>query len=325
MRAIVFDGKAPRFEANRPEPAPGRGEALIRPLLAGVCSTDLEICRGYMNFTGVLGHEFVGIVEALGDGASKRAQSLVGKRVVGTINCVCGKCDMCTRGLSNHCRQRTVLGIAGRDGCFADRFVLPAVNLLPVPDSIDDDRAVFTEPLAAACAIPQQLRVEGRPLVTVLGDGRLGLLVAQVLARLNATVRVIGRHPEKLARCERWSIKHRLAHEVTPRGDQDIVVDCTGSSAGLEMAMAMVRPRGKLVLKTTVADARPVNLAPLVINEIEVIGSRCGPFADALDLLGQEAVDVVSLISRRVKLSQGVEALRTASQGDVIKVLIEFT
>jgi threonine dehydrogenase-like Zn-dependent dehydrogenase len=324
LRAIVFDGQTPRFDANRPDPKPGPGEALIRPLLAGICSTDLEICRGYMQFTGVLGHEFVGIVEALGDHATPRAQSLLGKRVVGTINCVCGQCDMCRRGLSNHCRQRTVLGIAGRDGCFADRFVLPAVNLLPVPDSLDNDHAVFTEPLAAACAIPQQLHVEGKPLVTVLGDGRLGLLVAQVLARLNATVRVIGKHPQKLACCEKWGIKHRLVSETTPRADQDIVVDCTGSSTGLELATAMVRPRGKLVLKTTVADARPINLAPIVIHEITVIGSRCGPFPDALDLLASQAVDVVSLISRRVKLSQGVEALRLASQGDTIKVLIDF-
>ena len=329
MRALVFDGQQARVDERYADACAGgaplpSGEALIRPLLAGVCSTDLEICRGYMGFTGVLGHEFVGIVEQVAEDVSPRAKELVGKRVVGTINCVCGKCDMCTGGLSNHCRRRTVLGIAGRDGCFAERFMLPAVNLLPVPDSVDDDRAVFTEPLAAACAIMHQLRVEGRPLVTVLGDGRLGLLVAQVMARLNATVRVVGKHPEKLARCERWGIKHRLVSDITPRADQDIVVDCTGSSSGLELAMAMVRPRGRLVLKTTVADGTPVNLAPLVINEIQLIGSRCGPFPDALSLLASEAVDVVSLISRRVKLANAAEALRLAKQSDVIKVLIEF-
>lgn len=324
MRALVFDGQQPRLDARRAVPVLKPGEAMIRPLVAGVCSTDIEICRGYMQFQGVLGHEFVGVVEAVADDVNERGRKLIGKRVVGTINCVCGRCDMCTGGLSNHCRDRTVLGIAGRDGCFAERFTLPAANLLPVPDGVDNDRAVFTEPLAAACAILQQVRVEGRPLVTVLGDGRMGLLVAQVMARHNATVRVIGKHEQKLARCEKWGIKHRLLDEVTPRADQDIVVDCTGSSAGLEMAMAMVRPRGKLVLKTTVADRTAVNLAPLVIHEIQLIGSRCGLFPDALALLANESVDVVSLISRRVKLGNAVEALRLAQQADVVKVLIEF-
>ena len=324
MRALVFDGQQLKFDPRYAEPQLAAGEALIRPLLAGICSTDREICRGYMGFRGVLGHEFVGIVEAVAPGVNDRGQQLVGRRVVGTINCVCGKCDMCTGGLSPHCRNRTVLGIAGRDGCFADRFVLPAVNLLPVPESVDNDRAVFTEPLAAACAILQQLRVEGRPRVSVLGDGRLGLLVAQVMALHNATVRVIGKHEAKLARCERWGIKHRLASEVTPRADQDIVIDCTGSSSGLQMGMAMVRPRGKLVLKTTVAEPTAVNLAPLVINEVQLIGSRCGPFPDALSLLAAEKVDVLSLISRRVKLDQAVEVMRTAQRPDVVKVLIEF-
>jgi len=323
LRALVFDGQQPRLQNSYRDPRPGPDEALIRPLRMGVCATDLEICKGYMGFKGVLGHEFVGVVE---EANARGSKALVGKRVVGTINCVCGKCDMCKAGLREHCRERTVLGILNRDGCFAERFTLPVRNLVPVPDGIDDDRAVFTEPLAAACQILRQLTIEGRPYITVLGDGRLGLLCAQVMSQLNATVRLVGKHPEKLALCEKWKVKNRQLDEVGLRADQDIVVDCTGSPSGLETAMKMVRPRGKIVMKTTVApDAkRPmIDLSPLVINEIQLIGSRCGPFSEALSLLASQKVDVLSLISRRMKLNEGAEALRVASGKGVIKVLME--
>jgi len=323
VRALVFDGSKPSIE-TRDEPELRPGEAIIRPTKVGVCSTDLEICRGYMGYTGALGHEFVGVVEKVHPEAGDKARQLVDQRVVGSINCVCGTCDMCTRGLSNHCRDRTVLGIAGRDGCFAERFALPAANLLKVPDTIDDDHAVFTEPLAAACNVMQLLRVESRPFVTVLGDGRLGLLTAQVLSRLNASVRLIGKHPEKLALCEKWNIKHRLLKDVTLQADQDVVVDCTGSAAGLDTAMKMVRPRGKIVLKTTVAEQKGVDLSPIVINEIQLLGSRCGPFAEALSMLNAGEVDVVSLISRRIKFDDAVKALAMADQPGAIKVLIEM-
>ncbi|MCC7146334.1 MAG: alcohol dehydrogenase catalytic domain-containing protein [Phycisphaeraceae bacterium] len=329
MRALVFDGKQPALRPNHPDPQPADGEVLIRPLRMGICATDVEICRGYMGFTGVLGHEFVGTVEKLGKGADKK---LLGKRVVGNINCVCGKCDMCRGGLPEHCRERTVLGIAGRDGCFADLFCLPARNLIEVPDTLDDDRAVFTEPVAAAYQILRQLTIEGRPFVTVLGDGRLGLICAQVLSQLNATVRCVGKHTDKLALCEKWKVKHRLLSDVGLRADQDIVIDCTGRAEGLAIAMKMVRPRGKIVLKTTIAPHHQspdnaLDLSPLVINEIQVIGSRCGPMAEALWALAGDKLDVVSLISRRMKLADGAEALRlcagaTGSQG-VIKVLLE--
>ena len=320
MRALVFDGKQVKVEPARAEPRPEVGEALVRPLRMGVCSTDLEICKGYLGFTGVLGHEFVGVVEKIG---GKDPRKLTGQRVVGTINCVCGKCDMCQGGLREHCRQRTVLGISGRDGCFAERFILPVQNLLPVPADVDDDRAVFVEPLAAAYQILRQLTIEGRPFITVLGDGRLGLLCAQVLSPLNATVRCVGKHAEKLALCEKWGVKHRLLDEVGLRADQDIVVDCTGRAEGLAVAMKMVRPRGRIVLKTTVAPGTAVDLAPLVVHEIQVIGSRCGPFPDALAALAEDKIDVVSLISRRMKLADGVEALKTAARKDMIKVLLE--
>jgi threonine dehydrogenase-like Zn-dependent dehydrogenase len=325
VRALIFDGQHARLAPSRPDPLPQPGEALIRPLLLGICATDLEICRGYRGFTGVLGHEFVGIVEKA---PGKEGAKLVGKRVVGTINCFCGHCDLCRAGLREHCRQRTVLGIAGRDGCFADRFTLPVANLFPVPDGLDDDHAVFAEPLAAAYQITRQLTIEGRPYITVLGDGRLGLLCAQVMSQLNATVRCVGKHPEKLGLCEKWGVKHRLLDDVGLRADQDIVVDATGSPQGLACAMKMVRPRGRIVLKTTIgpqpAAQPPVDLSPLVVNEINLIGSRCGPFPDALMALIANKIDVISLISRRMKLAEGVEALRLATQKPIIKVLLDL-
>lgn len=324
MRALVLEAEGGvQLLARYSEPVLLQGEVLIRPTRMGVCSTDLELCKGYMGFNGVLGHEFVGVVEAVGQGVDK---AWVGRRVVGEINCVCGQCDMCKGGLKEHCRDRTVLGIMGRDGCFAEQFVLPAANLHAVPDNVDDDRAVFVEPLAAALQVVRQLTIEGRPYVTVLGDGRLGLLCAQVLSTLNATVRCVGKHEAKLGLCEKWGIKHRLLDEVGLRQDQDIVVDCTGSAGGLTTAMAMLRPRGTLVLKTTVAPGQlgeGFDLSPIVINEINVIGSRCGPFAEALDWLSREAVDVVSLISRRMKLSDGAAVLEQANKPGVIKVLFE--
>lgn len=323
VQALVFDGKQPRIDPRHADTPQAAGEAVIRPLRMGICATDLEICKGYMGFTGVLGHEFVGVVE---QATGREGKKWLGKRVVGSINCVCGKCDMCKAGLREHCRRRTVLGIAGRDGCFAERFSLPLANLYEVPDHVDDDHAVFTEPLAAAYQILRQLTVEGRPYITVLGDGRLGLLCAQVMSQLNATVRVVGKHADKLSLCEKWNVKHRLLEDVGLRNDQDIVVDCTGSPTGLTTAMQMVRPRGTIVMKTTVAtlaQAHAVDLTPLVVNELKVIGSRCGPFPDALEALSSQKVDVVSLITRRMKLADGDAALKAAARPEAIKVLLE--
>ncbi len=322
--AIQAGAQGPQLVANQPIPKPDTGDVLIRPLRMGICATDMELAKGYMSFEGVLGHEFVGIVEKAG---SAKGRKWVGKRVVGTINCVCGGCDMCRAGLREHCRKRDVLGIDRRDGCFAEYFTLPVQNLIEVPDNLDDDHAVFTEPLAAAYQILRQLAIEGRPYITVLGDGRLGLLCAQVTTQLNATVRLVGKHPTKMAMCEKWGVKHRLLKEVGLRADQDIVIDCTGSPDGINTAMQMVRPRGTIVMKTTVAPGLPghgpKDLAPLVINEISLIGSRCGPFPEALAALAEGQIDVLSLISRRAKLTDGVEAMRSANKSDVIKVLLE--
>ena len=323
MLALTYQDQKVSLENTRPEPVLRPGDVMIRPTRMGICQTDLELCKGYMGFSGVLGHEFVGVVESV---AERKDGKWLDKRVVGRINCVCGECDMCKAGLREHCRDRTVLGIAGRDGCFAERFTLPAWNLLEVPDNVDDDHAVFTEPLAAAYQIVRQLTIEGRPYITVLGDGRLGLLCAQVMSELNATVRCVGKHAQKLQLCEKWGVKHRLLEDVGLRNDQDIVVDCTGSASGLISAMGMVRPRGTLVMKTTISPQtmkEPIDLTPLVINEINLIGSRCGPFGEALNALSAQKVDVLSLISRRMKLTDGVDALKAASQRGTIKVLLE--
>jgi threonine dehydrogenase-like Zn-dependent dehydrogenase len=322
MRSLVFD-KTLAYDPRRAEPAPTGGDTLIKVRQAGICSTDLEIVRGYMNFKGVLGHEFVGEVVSSPD------KDLIGQRVAGEINVVCGRCDLCLSGLSNHCRNRTVLGILNHDGAFAEFVRLPAINLHVLPKTIDDDAAVFIEPLAAAFQVLKQVNFDtagegnrGRKWVTVLGDGRLGLLVAQVLRNAGTQVRVIGKHADKLALCEKWSIRSRAEADIMPRHDQDVVVDCTGSSAGFELAMAMVRPRGIIVLKSTVAQGKPLNLAPLVVDEIQVIGSRCGPFRQAITALAAKEIDVTSLIHRRMKLEQGVEAMALADRKGVLKVIL---
>jgi threonine dehydrogenase-like Zn-dependent dehydrogenase len=315
MRALVFD-QTLSYQPRRPDPAAADGDSLIRVRQAGICSTDLEIAKGYMGFRGILGHEFVGEV------VQSPQRDLVGKRVAGEINVACGRCDLCLGGLASHCRARSVLGIDKHDGAFADFVRLPAINLHVLPDSIDDDAAVFIEPLAAAFQVLKQIKLDGRRWVTVLGDGRLGLLVAQVLRNAGCPVRMIGKHPAKLALCEKWQIRSRPLADIKPRHDQDVVVDCTGSPAGLELAMQLTRPRGTIILKTTVAANTPVNLSPLVIDEITVIGSRCGPFRDARTALVDKQIDVASLIHRRMKLEQGVEAMELAGRPGVLKVIL---
>lgn len=317
MRALSFD-QSLSFRPRHPDPPESEGDTLLRVRRAGVCSTDIEICRGYMGFRGVLGHEFVADVVESPD------KNLVGQRVAGEINVVCGRCDLCLSGLSSHCRNRSVLGILNHGGAFADLVRLPSVNLHLIPKTVDDDEAVFVEPLAAACQILKQIKLDGKKWVTVLGDGRLGLLCAQVLRNAGCPVRVLGRHPKKMALCEKWQIRSRPIDDIAPRHDQDVVVDCTGSAAGFEMAMQLVRPRGTIVLKSTAAAGKAMNLAPLVIDEIQVIGSRCGPFREAIRALAEKSVDVTSLIHRRMKIEQGVEAMDLARQPGVLKVLLTF-
>lgn len=316
MRAVTFDTRA-SFSSEHPEPTPGDGECLVRVRLAGICATDLQILGGYMGFTGVLGHEMVGIVES---GSSQ----WTGKRVVSEINCVCSKCDMCQAGLSRHCPNRTVLGIDRRDGCFADYVVVPEQNLHEVPTSLSDEQAVFVEPLAAACQVLAQCPIDKRMCVSVVGTGRLGLLVAQVLSETGCRLTAIGRNLKKLSLCEKKGIQAIHVDELIPRHDRDVVVDCSGSASGLELAMAMVRPRGKIVLKSTYVEPGLLNLAPIVVNEIQLIGSRCGPFGEAINALTREAVEVRSMISRTFPIEKAMDAIEACRVADNIKILLRM-
>ncbi len=327
MRAIYFNGKETALDRDRKVPEPQPGEALLRPTRLNVGRLDAEISRGLLNFHGTLGREFVAIVESVeppGD------QKLRGKRVVGSITTACGKCDLCQKGLSAHCREQTILGMSGRDGCFADAFTVPAINLVPVPKNVDDDHAVFAHLAACAMQPLRQITIEGKPYITVLGDGPLGLLTAQVMSKLNASVRLIGRHPEKFSLCEKWGVKHRHVNDIGRRADQDIVVDCTGSPSGFDLACRLVRPRGKIVVKSmespaAAADLKPLllNWTPIVLNETEVIGSGFGPIADALAAIARQEIDVVSLISKRMKLADGAAAINAVTQPATLRVLLD--
>ncbi len=342
MRALRYEGPSRGVvlakAAAAPEPPPG--EALIRPRRVAISSTDLAIARagGPGGAPITLGHEFVGVVERVtppvppaSGAASTRAvddpRLLVGKRVVGSTSAVCGRCDLCRRGLSNHCRERTVLGVHGRDGCFADQFCLPIANLTVVPDQLDDDHAVFAEPLASALHASQQVRIEGRPYVTVLGDGAIALLCAQVMSRMNASVRVLGSSPSRMALCERWGVKHRPLEEAGRRADQDLVIVCTQATRGLALALELVRPRGTVLLKSGLSAGAgldvPVDLTPIVTNEIEIVGSRCGRISEAITVLQRGTVDVVSLITRRSKLDDGERAMRLAEEPEQLKVVMD--
>jgi threonine dehydrogenase-like Zn-dependent dehydrogenase len=316
MRALrVGDGTTSLAEVPAPEAG---GEALVRVVLSGICNTDLELARGYAGFRGTIGHEFVGVVEDPGGGPIAK-----GRRVVGEINAGCGACARCERGDPRHCATRTVLGILGKDGCFAEYVTLPIANLHPVPDELDDELAVFVEPLAAAFEILEQVRVEQGERAVVLGDGKLGLLAAQVLALAGARVLSVGRHPGKLALLRGRGIETVLESDWRAE-PAPLVVDATGSARGFERAIAATLPRGTLVLKSTVAAPATVDLAPLVVHEIHVVGSRCGPFPPALHALEAATVDVTRLVSARVPLSAGVEALRRAAEPGARKVLIEI-
>ncbi|MBL0926931.1 MAG: alcohol dehydrogenase catalytic domain-containing protein [Phycisphaerales bacterium] len=325
MRSVRAEAGSVRVERKASAPRPGPGEALLRPRRVLVGSADIA-AAGARGHAVTLGHQFVATVEEVNPlpAEKARAEALRGKRVVGSPEVACGRCDLCHRGLSAHCRERTILGLRGRDGCFADAFCLPIRNLLALPDTIDDDRGAFAWLLGAAVHAAHQIRIEGKPYITVLGDGRLGLLCAQVMNRLNASVRVVGRHESKLALCERWGVKHRLLDEAGRRADQDIVVEATGHADGLTVAMQMVRPRGKILLKTLHAAGAAADLSPIVTNEVELIGSRGGSIADAVAMLDRNEVDVVSLITRRAKLDDAPEALRAAAQPAQIGVLMEL-
>lgn len=313
MLALVLEDRPQVVEVPLPKPAPG--EALIKVLTAGVCNTDLELARGYMGFRGILGHEFVGeVVECANP-------YLQGKRVVGEINCVCHDCAYCRMEMPHHCLNRTVLGILGRNGAFAEYVALPEENLHLAPSSVRDDVAVFTEPVAAAFRITEQISIAPTDRVVVLGDGKLGQLITQVLWLHTKNLVCVGRHPWKLALLARLGIHTALADDPLEPG-ADIVVEATGSAAGFARALALVRPEGTLVLKTTVAGDTPVPFAVPVINEVRILGSRCGPFRPALEALALGNVEVRPMITEAYPLRDGLEALARAQAPDVMKVLI---
>jgi threonine dehydrogenase-like Zn-dependent dehydrogenase len=324
MQALVLTVAGLELQTNRPIPSPREGEALIAVQVAGVCATDIELTRGYKGgFRGILGHEFVGIVAA-----APGAAEWVGRRVVGEINVGCGHCDLCRRGMGKHCRSRTSVGIIGRDGVFAEYVALPVANLHPVPDTVTNEAAVFCEPLAAALEVLEQVRIDAATRVYVQGDGRMGLLCAGVLAATGCDLTVIGRHPDKLALLPQNECCHGVisSPETLAQLRQqpaDVVVEVTGSPDGFASALQLVRPLGTLVLKSTFAGhLRDFDVSSLVVDEITLVGSRCGPFDKALATLESHAVDVGRLITARYSLGDGIQAFAQAGRKGVIKVLI---
>lgn len=316
MRALAVHHGQVRLLSEAPEPTCAPGEVVIQPLLTGICNTDLELVRGYYNYEGILGHEFVGRVI---DGPP----DWVGKRVVGEINVVCGTCDLCQEGSYTHCRARTVLGIQNRAGVFADRFTLPTRNLHPVPDTLNDEQAVFVEPLAAACQVLEAAHVRPRDRVVVLGAGKLGLLVAQVLRLTGVDLTVVVRHERQAQLLAQWGIRAAYLTDL-PEQQAHVVVDCTGRQEGFADALRLLRPRGVLVLKSTYHGLPQANLTQVAVNEITVVGSRCGPFDAALRLLAGGMVEVTSLIEGRYPLTAGEEALAAAAQPGRLKILLTF-
>ncbi|MDH3974086.1 MAG: alcohol dehydrogenase catalytic domain-containing protein [Deltaproteobacteria bacterium] len=319
MKALLFTENKLTLSENVPPPLPAADEALIRVTCAGICATDLEIIKGYMGFEGILGHEFVGIVEE----CSKK--NLVAKRVTGEINIACGKCPCCQKNREKHCPERSVLGILDKNGAFAQYLTLPVKNLHLIPDSVSDEEAVFIEPLAAAFEILEQINISHVDKVCVIGDGRLGNLAAQVVAMTGCKLFVEGKYEEKLAILQERGITTRTIANLHPekRGDFDIVIDCTGSSSGMERAMKLVRPEGTIVLKSTLAGERTFDFNQLVIDEITLIGSRCGPFEPAIKALENKSADVKPLMSKVFTLENGLEAFDYAAQKGTLKVLLK--
>ncbi len=332
MRALVFRDGNLTLDREYPMPAPREGEALIRVLLAGICNTDLEIVCGYMGFQGVLGHEFVGVVEEIyGDVVKDHYSHLLGQRVVGDINAACYRpdCYYCQRSMTTHCPNRTTLGIVGRDGAFAEYLTLPVENLHLVPENVGDEQAVFVEPLAANFEIPEQVHLKPTDSVLILGDGKMGQLAAQVLPLSGCEVLMLGKHQDKMLLAEKCGVHSILLgsaeHSALERERRiAMVVECSGSSQGLETALRIVRPRGTIILKSTVAANSTINLAPIIVDEIRVQGSRCGPFAPALQALSQQFIDVQSLISAHYPLDEALAAFQYAEQKGVLKVLMRL-
>ena len=314
LKALWLEDRRRTRRDDGPVPEPPDGEALVRVLRAGICNTDLELVRGYYPYAGIPGHEFVGVVE---NGPS----ALVGRRVVGEINAVCGECGACLNGRPTHCERRTVLGIVNRHGAFAEFLILPAANLHPVPDEVSTDAATFTEPLAAALEVQEQVTIRSKDRVVVVGDGKLGQLIAQTLSLTGCELLAVGRHTAKLELLSARGIPTGPAEAVRP-GAYDVAVECTGNPEGFALARRALRPRGTLVMKSTYSGALTFDASAAVVDEITLVGSRCGPFAPALRLLADGRVNVEPLIHARYPLGEGLAAFAHAERSGVLKVLL---
>lgn len=321
MKAVVFDNGL-KVENNYPKPVPQKGEALIRVTLAGICNTDHEITKGYMGYKGILGHEFVGIVEEINDSD----KSLLGKRVVAEISYGCNSsdCEWCAKKNYRHCPERHTLGIWRKDGCFAEYMTMPLNVLFEVPDNVTNEQAVFVEPLAAACEITEQLHIDPMKKVLVLGDGKLGLTTALTLKAQNLDVLLVGKHQNKLDIAKNQGVKTQLLETFKQEKIYDVVVEATGTASGFETSMALTKPRGVLVLKSTVATGKELNLAPIVIDEITVLGSRCGQFPPALRLLKDNRIDFKPFISKIYSIDNAIEAFEANREKDTVKILIKM-
>jgi threonine dehydrogenase-like Zn-dependent dehydrogenase len=313
MRALLLDPE-PILRDDYPNPLPSAGETLIRVRMAGICGTDLELARGYMGYRGIPGHEFVGEV------LESSSSTLLGKRVVGEINAACNLCELCLAGLARHCPNRTVLGILRRNGAFAEYLTLPESNLVKLPDSIPDELGVFVEPIAAVYEIFEQIHLGRNEKILILGDGRLGAIVGLVLWAEAYTPVIGGHHAEKLQLLTALGLKTELEQHLQP--GFDTVVDCTGTPAGFGRAVELVRPRGRIILKSTAANSATLNLAPVVINEITIIGSRCGRFGPAVEALASGKVDPRPLISAMYPLRDALTALGAAADPLNFKILL---
>ncbi len=315
MKALVFDKGLHLLDVPMPIAKPG--EVLVRVLTAGVCNTDIEICRGYMNYSGILGHEFVGVVE--------QAQNnyLIGKRVVGEINCVCHQCRFCDMEMPHHCINRTVVGIYNRPGVFSEYAALPEENLHIVPDTVPDNVAVFTEPLAAAFRITEQIDITPEDRIIVLGDGKLGQLVSQTLRLYSRHILCVGRHAAKMKMLSLFDIPAVPAGSDV-EGNADIVVDATGKPEGLHQALSLVRPEGTIVLKTTSAEPLALESSLVVVNEVRILGSRCGPFRPAIEALAMGTVEPRPMITATFPLADAVHAMNCAQEPGAMKVLLNM-
>ena len=322
MKALVYDNEL-KLDKNYPNPTVKDDEVLIKTSMVGICNTDYEITQGYMGYKGVIGHEFVGVVCEVGKNVDK---NLLNKRVVGEINCACNDCSWCHQGLQRHCPNRSTLGIWQKDGCFSEYFTLPKENVIEISDNIDDTTATFTEPLAAAYEILEQVHIKPDAKVAILGDGKLGLCISLVFNALNIDYIHIGKHEEKLAISKNLGAKTMLLSEIKEEDKKsfDVVVEATGSTGGFETSASLVKPRGTLVLKSTIVAREGLNLASIVVDEVNIVGSRCGQFRPILRLLEKGKIDVKPLVSAVYGVDEFEKAFEENSKRGSLKVLVRF-